>query len=65
MKLWRAVQLFAVLFLSAVSTVHSGRLDLYLGHVSYGVFAVVFFLLAGVLYLKRMAPPTAAPVQPQ
>ena len=58
------VQLFAVLFLSAVSTVHSGRLDLYLGHVSYGVFAVVFFLLAGVLYLKRMAPPTAAPVQP-
>lgn len=59
------VQLFSVLFLSALSTVHSGRLDLYLGHVSYGVFAVVFFLVAGVPYLRRMAHPNAALVQPQ
>ena len=59
------VQLFSVLLLSAISTAHSGKLDLYFGHVSYGVFALVFFLFAGVIRLKRMAPSSAARVQPQ
>ena len=58
------VQLFSVLLLSAISTAHSGKLDLYFGHVSYGVFALLFFLFAGVIWLKRMAPPLAADAQP-
>ena len=48
------VQLFSVLLLSAISTVHSGKLDLYFGHVSYGVFAVVFFVFAGVIWLRKL-----------
>jgi hypothetical protein len=59
------LQLFSVLLLSAISTAHTGKLDLYFGHVSYGVFAVVFFFFAGVIRLKRMAPSSIARVQPQ
>ncbi|MFL6375273.1 MAG: hypothetical protein ACJ73D_11450 [Pyrinomonadaceae bacterium] len=58
------VQLFSVLLLSAISSLHSGKPDLYFGHVSYGVFAVVFFMLAGVIWFKRMSLPTAAALQP-
>ena len=58
------VQLYSVLLLSAISTVHYGKLDLYFGHVSYGVFAVVFFILAGVIVLKRAAPAIEAREQP-
>ena len=47
------VQLFSVLLLSALSSIYSGKLDLYFGHVSYGVFFIFFAGFAAWTVLKQ------------
>lgn len=46
-------QMFSVFLLSAISTLYSGDLDLYLGHVSYGVFFLFFTILAAAIWLRK------------
>ncbi|MEO6656314.1 MAG: hypothetical protein ABIO36_09560 [Pyrinomonadaceae bacterium] len=46
------VQLFAVLLLSAISSIYLGRLDLYFGHVGYGVFFLFFGSFAALIGFK-------------
>lgn len=45
-------QIFSVFFLSTLSSIHLGQMDLYLGHVSYGVFFLFFAVLAVAITLR-------------
>lgn len=49
------IQMFSILLLSAISSIHLGQVDLYFGHTNYGVFALIFAAFAGGIALKEAA----------
>ena len=49
-------QIYSVFLLSALSSISSGRLDLYFGHVSYGVFFLFFAVMAFANDATRRPP---------
>ncbi|MBC7899023.1 MAG: hypothetical protein H7070_03135 [Saprospiraceae bacterium] len=47
------VQLFTVLFMSALASIHGGRLNLFFDHIGYGMFILFFGVFAGWIILRE------------
>lgn len=47
------VQLYTVLLLSTLATIYDGRLNLFFGHIGYGLFSLFFGVFSGWIILRE------------